>query len=282
MKSAITVLKEQFKHFNLIRRISLYELRNNNNANYLGLAWEILNPLIQIAIFWFVFGFLMSGGKPRIVENPTPGGEAIPFLPWLLSGLIVWMFFQPAATQGAKSIYSRLRLLSKMSFPMSAIPNITIFSKFYPHVILIAIAIVILQFNGYPLSIYIIQLPYFVFAAYAFTYAFVLLMTTLTTLVRDIQLLLQATLRMVLYLTPILWVSQSLDKVMGGALVSLMKLNPLYYLVEGYRAALLGQHGWYLFNSWEYTIYFWVLTIALFLIGSALHLRFRRHFIDFL
>jgi teichoic acid transport system permease protein len=281
MKSAITVLKEQFKHFNLIRRISLYELRNNNSANYLGLAWEILNPLIQIAIFWFVFGFLISGGEPRTVENPSRG-EDIQFFPWLLSGLIVWMFFQPAATQGAKSIYSRLRLLSKMNFPMSAIPNITIYSKFYPHIILIVIALVIIQFSGYPISMYIIQLPYFVFATYAFTFAFVLLMTTLTTLIRDIQLLLQASLRMVLYLTPILWASQNLDKVLGGALVWLMKLNPLYYLVEGYRAALLGQNGWYLFNSWQYTIYFWAVTIVLFWIGSVLHTRFRRHFIDFL
>jgi teichoic acid transport system permease protein len=279
MKSAITVLKEQFKHFNLIRRISLYELRNNNSANYLGLAWEIISPLIQIAIYWFVFGYLITGGNTdeREIPNPT-GGENLEFLPWLVCGLLIWMFFQPAATQGAKSIYSRLRLLSKMNFPMSVIPNITIFSKVYPHLVLILITLIIIQFTGYTISIYILQLPYFIFAAIAFTYAFVLLMTTLTTLIRDIQLLLQATLRMVLYLTPILWVSQRLPDFLD----TLMKLNPLYYLVEGYRAALMGQHGWYLVNSWEYTLYFWVVTVVMFAIGATLHVRFRRHFIDFL
>ncbi|MFP7479771.1 ABC transporter permease [Terribacillus saccharophilus] len=277
MKSAITVLKEQFKHFNLIRRISLYELRNNNNANYLGLAWEVLSPLIQIAIYWLVFGYLVSGGQERVIKNPS-GGEDLQFLPWLVSGLILWMFFQPAATQGSKSIYSRLRLLSKMNFPMSVIPNITIFSKLYPHLILIGIAFVIMQITGYTVSIYIVQLPYFVFAGFAFTYAFVLLMTTLTTLIRDVQLLLQATLRMVLYLTPILWTSQNLPYFLD----LLMKLNPLYYLVEGYRAALMGEHGWYLVNSWEYTLYFWFVTLLLFIIGSTLHMKFRRHFIDFL
>ncbi|SNZ04663.1 teichoic acid transport system permease protein [Terribacillus aidingensis] len=277
MKSAITVLKEQLKHFNLIRRISLYELRNNNSANYLGLAWEIISPLIQIAIYWLVFGYLISGGDGRQIPNPS-GGKDLQFFPWLVSGLIIWMFFQPAATQGAKSIYSRLRLLSKMNFPMSVIPNITIFSKLYPHLILVVLTIVLMQITGYPISIYIIQLPYFIIATLAFTYAFVLLMTTLTTLIRDIQLLLQATLRMVLYLTPILWISQKLP----DFLMLIMKLNPLYYLVEGYRAALMGQHGWYIVESWEYTIYFWVVTAILFMIGSALHIRFRRHFIDFL
>ncbi|AIF67913.1 teichoic acid ABC transporter permease [Terribacillus saccharophilus] len=276
MKSAITVLKEQFKHFNLIRRISLYELRNNNNANYLGLAWEIISPVIQIAIYWLVFGYLISGGQGR--EIPNPSGGTFEFFPWLVSGLIIWMFFQPAATQGAKSIYSRLRLLSKMNFPMSVIPNITIFSKFYPHLILVVLTIILMQFTGYPISVYMLQLPYFMIATFAFTYAFVLLMTTLTTLIRDIQLLLQATLRMVLYLTPILWVSHKLP----DPLVIVMKLNPLYYLVEGYRASLMGQNGWYFINSWEYTIYFWVVTAIIFMIGAALHIRFRRHFIDFL
>ncbi|PAD40429.1 ABC transporter permease [Terribacillus sp. 7520-G] len=276
MKSAITVLKEQFKHFHLIRRISLYELRNNNNANYLGLAWEIISPVIQIAIYWLVFGYLISGGEGRKIPNPS--GGYFDFFPWLVSGLIIWMFFQPAATQGAKSIYSRLRLLSKMNFPMSVIPNITIFSKFYPHLILVVLTIILMQITGYPISIYMLQLPYFMIATFAFTYAFVLLMTTLTTLIRDIQLLLQATLRMVLYLTPILWVSHKLP----DPLVIVMKLNPLYYLVEGYRASLMGQNGWYFINSWEYTIYFWVVTAIIFMIGAALHIRFRRHFIDFL
>ncbi|MFS0561724.1 ABC transporter permease [Terribacillus sp. 179-K 1B1 HS] len=278
MKSAITVLKEQFKHFNLIRRISLYELRNNNNANYLGLAWEVISPVIQMAVYWLVFGYLISGGKVRTIPNPTPGEPDLQFFPWLISGLVVWMFFQPAATQGSKSIYSRLRLLSKMNFPMSVIPNITIFSKFYPHLILVVLAIILLQITGYPVSVYILQLPYFMIATFAFTYAFVLVMTTLTTLIRDIQLLLQATLRMVIYLTPILWVSQKLP----DFLQTVMKLNPLYYLVDGYRAALMGQHGWYFITSWEYTIYFWVVTAILFMIGAALHMRFRRHFIDFL
>jgi teichoic acid transport system permease protein len=278
MKSAFTVLKEQFKHFNLIRRISLYELRNNNSANYLGLAWEIISPLIQIAIYWLVFGYLINGGQERTIPNPTKGEPDLQFFPWLVSGLVIWMFFQPAATQGSKSIYSRLRLLSKMNFPMSVIPNITIFSKFYPHIILVVLAIIIAQASGYTISVYMLQLPYFMFATFAFTYAFALLMTTITTLIRDVQLLLQATLRMVLYLTPILWISQSLP----DFLKLIMKLNPLYYLVEGYRSSLLGQNGWYFISSWEYTIYFWVVTAILFMIGSALHIRFRRHFIDFL
>src|SRR5699024_2587956 len=55
MKSAIIVLKEQLDNFYLIRRLSLYELKSTNKNNHLGMAWEILNPFIQIAFYGFVF-----------------------------------------------------------------------------------------------------------------------------------------------------------------------------------------------------------------------------------
>ena len=52
MNSAIKVIKEQIEHFYLIRRLSLYELKSKNKSNYLGMAWEVINPVIQILIYW--------------------------------------------------------------------------------------------------------------------------------------------------------------------------------------------------------------------------------------
>lgn len=82
-----TVIKEQIDHFYLIRRLSLYEIKNKNKNNYLGMAWEILNPAIQILIYWFVFGLLLSR------DDITMGGEAVPFISWLIGGFFVWTFF---------------------------------------------------------------------------------------------------------------------------------------------------------------------------------------------
>ncbi|MCT2535291.1 ABC transporter permease [Aquibacillus koreensis] len=273
MKSAISVINEQVKHLYLARRLSLYELKSSNNNNYLGMAWEIFNPLIQIAIYWFVFGY----GIRRREDIEVYTGEFIPFLPWMLSGIIVWFFFYQSTIQGSKSIYSRLRILSKMNFPMSVIPNIVIFSQFYIHLIMIVITIITLQFFGYAINIYYIQIIYFIFATFAFTYSLALITSTLSTLIRDVHMFLNATLRMLLYLSPILWSMKDLDY----WIQFIMRINPLYYIIEGYRASFLGL-GWYFVDSWQYTLYFWGLTIVFFLIGSSIHVKFRRHFIDFL
>lgn len=227
MKSALTVFKEQFNNFYLIRRLSVYEMKSSNSNNYLGILWEIINPLIQITIYWFVFGFIMMG-KGRDVEGS-------PFFPWLLAGILVWFFVNPAITQASKSIYTRLNMVSKMSFPMSVIPTYIIFAKLYQHLMLLIISLVILSFIGYPPSIYIIQLPYFIVAVVALLVSLSLLTSTLSTIIRDVQMLITSVMRVLFYLTPILWYRENLPE----WILIAMKANPLFYIVQGYRAALL-------------------------------------------
>jgi teichoic acid transport system permease protein len=268
MKSAITVLKEQIKSFYLIRRLSLYEVKSQNKNNYLGMLWEILNPGIQIAIYWFVFGYVIRGTDRDV--------NGYPFFPWLLAGLILWFFINPAITQGSKAIYSRIRIIAKMSFPVSVIPTYVIFSRLYPHLLLLVIGIILLQFLGFPVSLYYLQLPYFIFAAVALIVSISLLTSTLATIVRDVQMVVQSLMRMLLYLTPILWARE-----LPGFLSVIFKLNPFYYLVEGYRASLL-YHEWFIFTEWRLTLYFWFVVLLFFTVGSSVHVKFRKHFVDYL
>jgi len=272
MKPAIAVIKEQIEHFYLVRRLSLYELKSKNKNNYLGILWELLNPLIQILIYWFVFGSIRQRADVEIAPDYN-----VPFILWLVVGFTLWIFFYQSTIQGSKSIYSRLLMLSKMNFPMSVIPNVVIFSQLYIHLFMMLIVIILFQVTGYFLSIYIIQLFYFMFAAFCLVFAISLITSTLSTIIRDVHMFLNATLRMVLYISPILWQIT----ILAEPLTTILKANPLYYIIEGYRAALFGTE-WYFIMHWEYTLYFWGLVIVLFLFGSMLHVKFRRHFIDYL
>lgn len=273
MKSALIVIKEQIKHFYLIRRLSLYEIKSQNRNNYLGMAWEIINPGIQILIYWFVFGTIRN--RAPIEMN----GMEIPFFMWLLAAFFIWIFCYQSIIQGSKSIYSRLRMLSKMNFPMSVIPNFVIFSNFYIHLVLLLISIVIFQLSGFYATIYYAQFIYFIFSAFCLLFAISLITSTLSTIVRDFHMFLNATLRMLLYLSGVLWPISLLADL--PLVMKVMMLNPLYYLIEGYRAAFFGTE-WYFISHWQYSIYFWGLVIVLFVIGSILHVKFRRHFIDYL
>ena len=268
MNSALSVLREQISSFYLIQRLSLYELKSTNSNTYLGILWEIINPMIQISIYWFVFGYGIRGGEAI---------EGMPYLQWMLAGIVVWFFVNPAILQGSKSIYTRIKIVSKLDFPMSVIPTYVIISKFYHHVILSAIIIIILQFYHFSISLYLIQLPYYMFATIALLVSITLITSTLSTIVRDVQMVVQAVMRVLLYLSPILWTPNGLPELIQ----MVMKINPLYYVVEGYRASLLGT-SWYFIESLNYTLYFWGFVLFSFLLGSIIHIKFRDRFVDFL
>jgi len=276
MKSLITIVREQISCFYLILRLSAFEVKSANSNNYLGRLWEILNPTIQLGIYWFVFGIGIRGGQNVTMEN----GAEVPFFIWMVTGMIVWFFVNPAISKSTRSIHSRLQLISKMSFPMSTIPSYVIMAHFYTHLMLIALVMFFLQFTEFKASVYYIQLPYFMFATYIFLFALALITSTLSTIVRDVQQIVQSVLRMLLYVTPLIWHT---DKIVlrGMDLTFLLKLNPLYYLVEGYRASLLGI-TWYMVEHARYTLYFWFVILLLFMIGATLHLRFRDRFVDYL
>ncbi|MGI2327553.1 ABC transporter permease [Planococcus sp. YIM B11945] len=268
MKSAVKILKEQLQNFYLVRRLSVYELRSLTSGNYLGMAWEIINPAIQILIYWFVFGF---GIRER-----EPVGE-IPYFQWMFAGILAWFFINQAVMKSSKSIYSKIRMLSKMNFPMSVIPNYVIFAQFYPHLFILGLGMIILQFLGYPISIFYLQLPIYIAGLLVFLFGLALILSTLTTIIRDVQMVLQSVMRMLLYLSPILWPPTLLP----DAMQPYMKLNPFYYVIEGYRYSLLGE-GWYFLENPVYTAYFVGIILLTFIIGSYLHVKFRSQFIDFL
>ncbi|RPF54182.1 ABC transporter permease [Aquisalibacillus elongatus] len=268
MKSALTVLKEQFQYFHLVRRLSVYELKSNSSANYLGMAWEVIQPGIQIAIYWFVFGFGIRG------RDDVAG---VDFFQWMLAGIVVWFLISQGILKGTKSIYSKIKVLSKMNFPMSVIPNYIIFAQFYSHLLLLVLVLILMQFIGFPLSIYILQLPIYTFGVLAILFSVTLITSTLATIAQDVQMFIQSIMRMLLYLSPILWPLKTLP----DWLHPIMQINPFYYIIEGYRQSILGQ-GWYFVENWEYSLYFWSLLLVLFIIGSRLHLKFRRHFVDFI
>lgn len=164
---------------------------------------------------------------------------------------------------------------------MSIIPSYVIFSQFYVHLVMISIAIIIYQIMGYYINIYYLQLIYCVFAAFCLLFAISLITSTISTIIRDFHMLLSSTLRMFLYISGVLWPLSKLEELQLSWLLNIMQLNPLYYLIQGYRAAFFGTE-WFFITNWQLTIYFWVVVILLLIIGASMHVRFRKHFIDFL
>ncbi|MGN1401797.1 MAG: ABC transporter permease [Bacillus sp. (in: firmicutes)] len=261
------ILKEHISHLNLIFRLSIYELKAKYKMHYLGAFWQVLNPFIQVGVYWFVFGMGIRGGSPV--------GE-FPFFVWLLTGLVPWLFIAPTVNQASNSIHSKIMLVSKMNFPVSVLPTIKVVENGITFLIMVVIAQIIVVINGIMPSIYLLQLPYYLLCLFMLMLGLTLLLSTLTTIIRDIQNIVQSIIRVMMFLLPVVW---NVDTLPDYA-VTILKMNPFFYTIEGFRNSMLGGE-WFFQDPW-YTLYFWCMTFLLLLIGSAVHLKFRHKFVDYL
>lgn len=264
------IIKEQIEHMDLIFRMAKFEVKGMYQVHYLGSLWQFINPIIQVGIYFVVFGIGLRGGKPI-------DGD-IPFLLWLLLGLIPWFFISPTMIQGSNSIYQKVNLVSKMNFPVSLLPTIRMVGNSIQFIVLLGVLFIITLLYGIYPSIYLLQLPYYLFSMYVFLFSFSILSSTIATLIRDYQNLLQSMMRMILYLSPILWDPTS-DKVPDW-LGNVLKLNPFYYIIDGIRNSFLG--GAWFFEDSIYSLYFWSLTFVILYFGANMHFKFRKDFVDYL
>ncbi|MCU5688563.1 MULTISPECIES: ABC transporter permease [Bacillus] len=268
MKAIRNIVQEQLENIYLMTRLSVYELKQAHAGSALGIVWVFLNPLTQIFVYWLVFGLGIRGGKPV---------EGVPFFVWMICGIIPWFFINSSILQGSNSIYAKLNTVSKMNFPLSVIPTYIIIAQLYTHVILLAVLSLIVAVTKGLSFLGIIGVIYCLLSAFFFLVSLAFITSTLSTILRDIHLFIQSITRMLFYLTPVLWKP---SENMEWIFVFLMKINPFYYIVEGYRSSLL--HGDVSFIWSLYTLYFWTIAITLFVIGSTLHIRFRKQFVDYL
>lgn len=95
---------------------------------------------------------------------------------------------------------------------------------------------------------------------------------------KDLGQIINIILQIGVWMTPIMWNIDGME--LNPILITILKLNPMYYIVAGYRDSLINKAGF-----WEQpgmTIYYWILTIVLFIIGTKIFKKLKPHFADVL
>lgn len=263
------VWTENIQNLYRIYCIAKYELLADMRDSKFGIFWNFASPAIQVITYWLVFG-MAWGRKP--VGN-------IPYLAWLVAGYSAWWFVKPCIERGCNSIFSKTNVITKMKFPVSVLPATICVKEFFNHCCMLVIAFITLFLHGFFPNLYWLGLIYYAVCAFVFSESVALILSVLNMLWRDVKKLVISLMRMLMYFSPVIWECQFGDNVpYHNALNFIMKLNPLYYIINGYREAVFYEKGF-----WEHpalTLYFWGITLVLFAVGCMLMYKFRRKFID--
>lgn len=267
MKSIIYVINENIRNVYRILSISKYELLSDMRDSKLGIIWNILNPLIQVSTYWFVFGIGIRGGEAV---------SGVEFLDWMMAGLLVWFFISPCITKGVNAISSKINVVTKMKFPISILPATVVLKELFNHLFMLVIVYLLFLIRGMPPSIYNLQVFYYMICIVALSISLSMITSSLNVFTKDVRKMVNASMRILMYLTPILW---TMDK-LPVSMKMVMKCNPIFYIVEGYRDCFFYHKG-ILASPREMAI-FWLTVGVLFIIGSNLIYKFKHRFIDLL
>lgn len=264
--SAKYVIQENLQNLYRIYSIAKYELLGEMRDSKLGVFWNFANPAIQVLTYWFVFGFVFN----------RKDVDGIPYVIWMLGGIVVWFFISPCITDGCNAVYKKVNVITRMKFPVSVLPLTVVLQKLFDHFCLMIILIVVFAVNGRFPNVYWLGLIYYLFCAIIFSVSLSLTTSVLNMLARDTRKLILACMRLLLYLTPILWDINRISS--SHKLTMLIKCNPVYYVVQGYRDCFFYHRG-LLYYQWSMA-WFWGITIVLFFVGSYMMYKFKTKFID--
>ena len=242
------------------------DFRQRYLGSYLGILWAFIQPVITVFIFWFVFEV---GFKSMPVEG-------FPFILWLICGMFPWFFFADSVSGAAGSILENSFLVKKIVFRVELLPIVKIMSALVVHMFFVVIMFLLFAVYGYEFDLYNLQIFYYLFAIICLVTALSWMVSALTVFLRDVGQFVGMGLQFLFWGTPIFWSLNMLPEKYR----LLMKLNPVYYIVEGYRDAFINKM-WF----WEHahiTPYFWLTTVVMLLIGVFIFKRLRPHFADVL
>ena len=257
-------LIDLFKSRELIYELTKRDFKSRYLGSYLGLLWAFVQPSITILILWFVF---QVGFKAQPVDD-------FPFLLWIVSGIIPWFFFADSLTGATNSVMENSFLVNKVVFRVSILPIVKILSALIIHVFFVGVLIIILLAYGYSLNIYVIQVFYYMFAIIFFNLGLSWITSSTVIFMKDVGQIVTVLIQFGFWLTPIFWSI----KMVPDKYHALIKINPVYYLIEGYRDTFLYKR-WF----WEHIglmSYFWIVAIFMFLVGALLFWKLKPHFAD--
>lgn len=256
--------KTLFHNRRIILEISKRDTLDRHSEEFLGTAWLYLDPLLFVLAIWFVFSIGLK-------SNP---GNDTPFILYLLCGQTVWHFFAQTLSSMIQLISKYSFLLEKGDFNLSLLHVAKIFNNLLPHLVLIVLILCIsFSYHIYPAWI-TFQILYYLTGFLLFLLGMGWLISSIGVFVKDIASIMRTILRFGFWLTPIFW---NLSKI-PEQYQWLVKLNPVCYIVTGYRDCLL-----YHIPFWErpyWAIYFWFITFSTLFLGAWIFNRLKPHFAE--
>lgn len=219
----VSRLADVVHHRELLANLTRREIKVRHKNSILGVAWNLMNPLLYLTIFSVVFTFLLPSGIPRYALN-------------LLSGLLIYDLFSAGVTGATSSIVANTPLVQKIWFPREILPIASVLSNMVPFFSRLAILCIGLAiFRQSPEWSMMWLLVPAVLITMVMATGLGLMLSALNVFFRDVQHFLELAFLALFWFTPIVYaydfVGNAIRDQFGVGAERLAMINPITPLV---------------------------------------------------
>jgi lipopolysaccharide transport system permease protein len=259
-------LRDLWKYRDLVGLFVRRDFVASYKQTILGPLWHIIQPLLTTLIFTVVFG--------RIAGLPT---DQVPQFIFYMAGTTVWNYFSQCLTRTSNTFVANAGIFGKVYFPRMTVPVSVVFSQLIAFAIQFTLFLVVYGlywFRGAPIhpNWAMALLPLLLLMMAGMGLGFGIIISSMTTKYRDLQVLVGFGVQLWMYATPVIYPLSAMSEKYRWLIVA----NPMSSVVETFRYAFFGMGTF----SWVYLGYSAGFTLLLLLAGMAIFNRVERTFMD--
>jgi len=250
----------------LIRSMARRDILARYRGSFGDFFWTILNPLLLMATYFFVFGIVLQN---RYGADQSRTGFALYFI----AGMLPWLAFSEPVGRAASVILEHRNFVKKLVFPLDTLPVNHVLAGLVTELFGAGVFIAALLIIRHTVPAAVLWLPVLLVPQLLFTLGLCWFLAALGVYMRDLGQIMALVLTIWFFITPICY-QESTN--LSPAVLAVMRQNPLYTLVRGYRAVFLEGHAPELLPL----VKLWVIALALFFLGHVWFYRLRKSFAD--
>jgi lipopolysaccharide transport system permease protein len=198
------------------------ELRAERARSYLGFLWWLIDPALQMGIYYLIFSVVLKTSTPD-------------FVPFLLIGLTVWQWFKSCVSHGGHAIWLNLSVIRQVKLPTAVFPTVQILADTIKFLVILFLLLVVLWSFGYPPNTAYAALPVVFVVVLVFAAASAYFIAALMPLLPDLRFIIEQLLMMMMMISGIVFSVQDVTP----PLRSILMLNPMVELVDATRGILM-------------------------------------------
>jgi lipopolysaccharide transport system permease protein len=253
-------LRDLWNYRDLLYILTMRDVKVRYKQTVLGAAWAIMQPLFTMIIFSLIFG--------RLAGIPS---DNVPYPLFAFAGLLPWTFFSNAVTNSGNSLVGNSNLVSKVYFPRMIIPIAAVVAGLVDFGVAFGLLAVLMVYYGVALSPNLLMLPILIALTGLLAVGVGMWMSALNVKYRDVRYALPFLIQLWFFASPIIYPTSLVPEKYRW----ITAFNPMFGLIDGYRASLFNQSfDWTLIGASA------LITFAILIYAAYTFRRMERSFAD--